>query len=186
VTTTLRTFAATAAAALLLTLTACATSDPAPSEATTASPSAEAGSDSGTDAGSCAGVEIVVELAELDLAESPAGTTCVETDGPIAASDALTEAGITTEGTEEYGDQVVCRVNGVPAEDFTLTAEDGSDYVETCASMPAAFAYWSLWTQPEGGEWGYAQEGLATLELAPGDSLALLFSVNGEPAAPTA
>ena len=174
-TTTLRTFAATAAAALLLTLTACAASEPAPTATAPASDSA-----------ACAGVEIVVETAELDLPDSPAGTTCVETDAPIAASDALAEAGITTEGTEEYGDQVVCRVNGVPAEDFALTAEDGSDYFETCTSMPAAFAYWSLWTQTEGGEWGYAQEGLATLELQPGERLALLFTVNDEPAAPSA
>ncbi|GAA1838663.1 hypothetical protein [Agromyces salentinus] len=181
-TTTLRTFAATAAAALLLTLTACTSSDPAPTEQASASPSAEAEADSGP----CAGVEVVVELPDLDLPESPAGATCVEADGPIAATDALAEAGLTTEGTEEYGDQVVCRVNGVPAEDFALTAEDGSEYFETCASMPAAFAYWSLWTQPAGGEWGYAEEGLATLELEPGERLALLFTVNGEPAAPTA
>ena len=52
-------------------------------------------------------------------------------------------------------------------------------------SMPAAFAYWSLWVQPEGGEWGYAQEGLSTLQLQPGESLELLFTLNGEPAAPT-
>ncbi|MGI9824315.1 hypothetical protein [Agromyces sp. Marseille-Q5079] len=181
-TTTLRTFAATAAAALLLTLTACAASAPAPTEATSASPTAEAG----TDSGACAGVEVVVELAELDLPDSPAGTTCVETDAPIAASEALAEAGITTEGTTEYGDQVVCRVNGVPAEDFALTADDGSDYFETCESMPAAFAYWGLWTKPVDGEWGYAQEGLSTLQLQPGEGLALLFTVNDEPAAPSA
>jgi hypothetical protein len=188
VTTTLRTFAATAAAALLLTLTACAASDPAPTDATTASPSAEAEAGTGSEAGdaACAGVAVVVELPELDLPDSPAGTTCVETDAPILASEALAEAGITTEGTEEYGDQVVCRVNGVPAEDFALTAEDGSDYFETCASMPAAFAYWSLWVQPAAGEWGYAEEGLATLELQPGERVGLLFTVNGEPAAPSA
>ena len=97
----------------------------------------------------------------------------------------VSAAVITTEGTEEYGDQVVCRVNNVPAVDLALTAEDGSDYFEECASMPAAFAYWSLWVQPEGGEWEYAQEGLSTLQLEPGEGIALLFSLNGEPAAPT-
>ncbi len=101
------------------------------------------------------------------------------------ASDALAAAGVTTEGTDQYGDQVVCRVNNVPAEDLALTAEDGSDYFEECASMPAAFAYWSLWVKPVEGEWAYAEEGLATLQLEPGESLALLFTLNGEPATPS-
>ena len=70
----------------------------------------------------------------------------------------------------------------MPAEDFALTAGDGSDYFETCQAMPAAFAYWSLWVKPQGGEWEYAQEGLPTLQVGPGQSIALLFSLNGEPA----
>lgn len=184
-TTTSRALSATAALLLTLALAACTTPDGGTSEEPAASASASASADAGA-TGDCAGVEVVVEVAELDLPESPAGSTCVEADGPILASDALAEAGLTTEGTEEYGDQVVCRVNGVPAEDFALPAEDGSDYFETCASMPAAFAYWSLWTKTGDGEWGYAQEGLATLEVAPGDAVALLFTVNGEPAAPRA
>ena len=80
---------------------------------------------------------------------------------------------------------MVCRVDGLPAEDVALTAEDGSDYFESCESMPAAFAYWSLWVQPAGGEWDYATEGLSTLQLQPGEGMALLFTLNGEPAAPT-
>jgi hypothetical protein len=178
VTTTLRTIAASAAAALLLTLTACAGAAP------TAPTSSTAPSDS-ADASACAGVSVVVELPELELDESPAGSTCIDTDEPIAAGDALAEAGIETEGTVEYGDQVICRVNGFPAEDYALTAEDGTEYFESCESMPAAFAYWSMWVQPEGGEWAYAQEGLETLELQPGESFALLFTLNDEPAAPT-
>ena len=79
---------------------------------------------------------------------------------------------------------MVCRVNGVPAEDTPLTAEDGSEYFETCQSMAPGFAYWALWVKPEGGDWDYAQEGLSTLQLEPGEGLALLFSLNGEPAAP--
>ncbi|MEJ1154935.1 MULTISPECIES: hypothetical protein [Microbacterium] len=175
---TLRAFAASAAAALLISLAACSSAD------TTATPEASATTEAGS--GECAGVTIVVELPEIDVADSDAGTTCIETDEAIAASEAVAEAGLTTEGTAEYGDQVVCRVNGFPAADYALTAEDGSDYFETCESMPAAFAYWSMWVQPADGEWGYAQEGLGTLQLQPGESLALLFTLNGEPAAPSA
>ena len=171
-TTTLRTLAAASAAALLLTLAACSQTP------TATEPSASAGD--------CAGVTIVVDASVLELDDDPSQQTCVETDTAIAASDALDEADVTTEGTVEYDDQVVCRVNGVPAEDFALPAEDGSDYFETCEAMPAAFAYWGLWVQPEGGEWEYAQEGLSTLQLEPGESLALVFTLNGEPATPTA
>ncbi|SFR69066.1 hypothetical protein SAMN05428970_0594 [Agromyces sp. CF514] len=181
---TSRALGASAALLLALALAACAPSGGGATDEPVASASASADA-SGSD-GECAGVEVVVELpADLDVSDSPAGTTCVEADEPILASDAVAEAGLTTEGTDEYGDQVVCRVNGVPAEDFALPAEDGSDYFETCASMPAAFAYWSLWTKAAGGEWGYAEEGLSTLEVSPGESIALLFTVNGEPAAPS-
>lgn len=177
VTSPLRTLAVASAAALLLSLSACATTPDEPgatSPGASQAPSAE-----------CAGVTVVVDASVLDLDDDPSQVTCIETDGPIAASAALEEADVTTEGTVEYGDQVVCRVDGVPAEDEALTAEDGSDYFETCQAMPAAFAYWSLWVQPEGGVWEYAQEGLSTLQLQPGQSLALLFSLDGEPAAPT-
>lgn len=174
-----RSFAAAAAAVLLLALASCAPT-PAPSPSATA-----AGATSEIKTGICedaTGVTIVVDGSALE--GSTVEEFCVTTDEPIGAADALDIAAVETEGTEEYGDQVVCRVNGVPAEEMALTAEDGSDYFETCASMPAAFAYWSLWVQPAGGEWAYAEEGLSTLQLSPGDSLALLFTLNGEPAAP--
>lgn len=173
---TRRALAAASAAALLLALAACSTttgSEPTPTD--TAAPAA----------GECAGVTIVVDASVLELDDDPSQQSCIESEGPIAASDALAQAGVTTEGTAEYGDQVVCRVDGVPAEDFALPADDGSDYFEACEGMPAAFAYWSLWVQAEGGDWEYAQEGLSTLQLQPGESVALLFSLDGEPAAPT-
>lgn len=125
---------------------------------------------------------LVVDASALDDAASSAW--CVIADEEIAVADALATTGITTEGTDEYGDQVVCRVDGLPAADEALPNPDGSDYFETCASMPAAFAYWSVWVKPAGGEWDYAQEGLSTLTAAPGDSVELLFTLNGEPAAP--
>ena len=171
---------AAASTVLLLTLAACSSSAPEPTP-------------SETDAlavvvvdGACAtddtGVTVAVDASALP--EGEAEEWCVSTGDTIAAADALTFADVQTEGTDEYGDQVVCRVNGLPAEDVAIPAEDGSDYFETCESMPAAFAYWSLWLKPAGGEWGYAEEGLSTLQLEPGDAVELLFTLNGEPAAP--
>ena len=179
-TSTLRSAAAIAAsAALLFALAACSgTPDaaPTPSETTTVEilDSACAGDE---------GITVAVDASALEDGDSK--EWCIGSEEALAAADALTLVNVTTEGTDEYGDQVVCRVNGVPAEDLAIPADDGSDYFETCASMPAAFAYWSLWIKPAGGEWGYAEEGLSTLELQPGEALELLFTLNGEPAAPT-
>ena len=165
--------------ALLLTLAACASSPASDMGEPSVSASASGGE-------GCDGVTVVVDASAFEDADEISQSQCIETDEAIAASDALDEAGVTTEGTTEYGDQVVCRVNGLPAEDAALTAEDGSEHFETCESMPAAFAYWGLWVKPADGEWAYAQEGLSTLQLQPGESVALLFTLNGEPAAPTA
>ncbi|KQZ85011.1 hypothetical protein ASD56_01150 [Microbacterium sp. Root166] len=177
-TSTLRSLTAAAAAALLLTLAAC--SSPA---TTTAEPSSSAAAPAAE--GECAGVTIVVDASALEGDDDVSLEECVETDEAVAAADALAEAGVETEGTVEYGDQVVCRVNGAPAADTVLAADDGTEYSETCESMAPAFAYWSLWVKTAESEWDYAQEGLSTLQVEPGDSVALLFTLNGEPAAPT-
>ena len=184
-TVTSRTLALTTMAALALTLAACTTTssptgDPTPSTASS-SPSAPAVSD-----GACAddeGVTLLVDASALDGGERT--EWCVPAEGEIAASEVLSEAGVTTEGTEEYGDDVICRVDGLPAADAPVGSAEDPSYVETCASIGPAFAYWSLWTAPAGGPWGYATEGIATLELTPGDSLGLLFTLDGAPAEPT-
>lgn len=177
--TTKRLLPLAAAAALLLSLTACAgpiAADPAvnpddPMEVVSVS-------------GACAGDEGVTVSVDASALDETPGEWCVFTSETIAATDVLERAGVTTEGTEEYGDQVVCRVDGLPSGDQPLLDPDGSEYVEECAAMPAAFAYWSLWVRPAGGEWDYAQEGLSTLTVEPGEGLALLFTLNGEPATP--
>jgi hypothetical protein len=185
VTSKLRSLAAVAAsAALLLSLAACSSPQPEASPDATPTATGDTTATVTTDV-ACDGDEGVTVVVDASALEGEAQEKCVVTAETIGAADALTIAGVETEGTEEYGDQVVCRVNGVPAEDEALPAQDGSDYFETCEAMPAAFAYWSLWVKPAGSEWGYAQEGLSTLQLEPGDAVELLFTLNGEPAAPT-
>lgn len=186
-TATLRALAAASAAGLLVILAACSgTADTAtsggPQDAETVIPAVAGVCEDG---GDLDGVTVIVDASALGDADEASATWCVPTDEAIIASDALDLARIGVEGTDEYGDQVVCRVDGVPADDLVLTASDGTEYVETCASMPAAFAYWSLWVRPVAGQWAYAEEGLSTLQLEPGESLSLLFTLNGEPAAPS-
>ncbi|WP_043484353.1 hypothetical protein [Arthrobacter sp. SPG23] len=182
--TKIRTAAASslAAAGLLFTLAAC--SSPAATQPTTSAPASPATSSSSAAAGPCAGVKVIVDSGALkqDAADT---SVCVPADAPILASKALEEAKVKTEGTAQYPKELACRVNGVPAADFDITHKGGT-YREDCSKMPAAFAYWALWVKPASGDWAYAQEGLATLKVSPGESLELLFTVDGEPAAPAA
>lgn len=169
-----------AAAALTLSLAACA---PAATDVPSATADPTSTTAPATD-GDCAGVTVIVDTGDLEVADDPSSTTCVDTDGAITGAEAVTAAGLTTVGTKTYPDDVVCRVNGVPAEDTELPSADGGTYFESCADMPAATAYWSLWLKTAGAEWEYAPASLPGLSLNPGDSVELLFTLNGSPESP--
>ena len=132
----------------------------------------------------CSGVHVAVNYGMLS---SENVRECVEFEEvEAAASDVLAVAGLSVEGTAEYGDQIVCRVNGLPSatEDLDVPGED--PYVETCASMPPAFAYWALWVKNSPEEaWSYATEGVGTLVLKPGMSVGLAFSTGGDTPTPS-
>ena len=182
--TKIRTAAASslAVAGLLFTLAAC--SSPAATQPTTSAPASTATASSSSASGPCDGVKVIVDSGALDQAAADT-SVCVAVDAATPASKVLDEAKVKTEGTTQYPNELVCRVNGVPAADFDITHKGGT-YREECKGMPAAFAYWALWVKPASGDWAYAQEGLATLKVSPGESLELLFTVDGEPAAPAA
>ncbi|TLM81306.1 hypothetical protein FDW83_16835 [Pseudarthrobacter sp. NamE2] len=182
--TKIRTAAASslAAAGLLFSLAACST--PAATPPATSAPASSPAAESGAASGPCDGVQVIVDSGALEQ-EAADTSVCVPVDGPTLASEVLDEAKVKTEGTTQYPTELVCRVNGVPAADFDITHKGGT-HREECSGMPAAFAYWALWVKPAAGTWEYAQEGLATLQVSPGQSLELLFTVDGEPATPTA
>lgn len=163
----------------ILALAACGTTAPeAPAESTETKAAAPVvdGACSGDE-----GVTLVVDSSALEGGERT--ESCVTADVEVAA-DVLEAAGLEIEGTEEYPEDIVCRVDGLPSADAPLGSTEDPEYVEECTSMPAAFGYWSIWVQPAGGEWGYAMEGLATQKVAKGEGLALLFTLDGAPAAP--
>lgn len=121
-------------------------------------------------------VNLYVDFGSLDSGSKI--EKCIEAFEETPASDILKAAKLETQGTEKYGDLVVCRVNGLP---------DSSR--ESCKDMPAEDAYWALIIK-EGepfplpfntaGEWGWAEVGVAELKLHPGDSLGLVFVENGD------
>ena len=132
---------------------------------------------------SCSGVTVVVNFGILS--EDSLKQCVVVGGGPAVAHEILSVAGVTTEGTITYGDQVVCRVNGLPSESEAFTVEGEQPHTETCADMAPAFAYWALWVkQSAEADWAYAEEGVGTLELVAGDTIGLAFSTGGETPVP--
>ena len=133
--------------------------------------------------GSCAGVKVEINFS----GQSDNLSRCVNiAEGGAIAKDVLASAGITIEGTKAYGDQVICRVNQIPSETEPLRVEGEEPYVEACDDMPAAFAYWGLWVRSsDQAEWEYAMEGISSLQLTPGQSIGLAFSLAGEAPTPT-
>lgn len=128
-------------------------------------------------------VTVVVDygiLSEEDVSK------CIEVpEAGLNAKEILLGGAITTEGTLTYGDQIVCRVNNLPAPDQAFEVDGQEPHTETCADMPPAFAYWALWVkEDDSSEWAYAEEGIGTLLLKPGQSIGLAFSTNGETPTP--
>ena len=121
-------------------------------------------------------VEIYVDFGPLKNGEKI--KECIAIDGKANALDLLDSAGFTTEGTVEYGDAVLCRLNNLP--DATA---------ETCESMPPAESYWAVLVKehqvvpmPLGisGAWGWAQTGINEVYLEPGDAIGLVFADQGD------
>jgi hypothetical protein len=156
-----RTVPVLAAAALALALAGCA----APVAEPTSTPIPEATAD-----GSCEQVSVVVDFGPLD---EPSVAGCAAA-GP--ALDVLDEAGVVTEGTADYGNAVVCRVNDLPSPDEPVEIEGEEPFTESCDTLNSV-AYWALWVKntPD-GQWEYAQEGVNTLELTDGQSVGLVYT----------
>jgi hypothetical protein len=112
------------------------------------------------------------------LSSNPPIESCIPTAPEANGLELLYAAKLSIEGTQKYGNSVVCRVNGLP-----------NATVETCESMPPEKAYWAVYTREyeafpipfnTEGEWGWAQTGIDEVLLNPGDSLGLVFIENGE------
>jgi len=89
----------------------------------------------------------------------------------VKALDLLKNNGFTVQGTDKYGDAVLCRLNGLP-----------KPKEESCKEMPPAEAYWAVLVKKDQilfENYAWAQVGINELVLSPGDSLALVFAKDG-------
>jgi hypothetical protein len=120
-------------------------------------------------------VTVIVDFQSL---KSEKTQTCIAAGSAIEAMTAFNLAGYSIAGTDKYGLQIVCRVNGLPDAVHPIVSKDQKTYVEKCADMPADFAYWALLIRTPEKDWTYADKGIADLKVNPGEQVALVFSVD--------
>jgi hypothetical protein len=174
-----RVSALTLAAAALVALAGCADGG---APAATDSPAATSAPAAPASAADCDGVFVTVQYGVLGGNRADA---CVAASAPLTAAAALRAAHFRTEGTAQYGDLVVCRVNGAPAASSPFTVPGQKPYTEKCQGMPPAFAYWAMWVRPSAdGQWGYAESGVGTQQLKPGQTLGLKFTTGTDTTPP--
>ena len=118
-------------------------------------------------------VNIYVDFGSLD--HNKKISECVPAESKIKALNVLKRGKIDVNGTQRYGLQVVCRVNGLP---------DGRQ--EKGLKMPPESAYWAVLVKKSTSvldpmpKWGWADKGVSSLYLNPGESIGLVFSKNGK------
>ena len=115
-------------------------------------------------------------------------TECVQIDTKTTALDVVRSAGLVLDGTDKYGSQIVCRINSLPSAVLPIGIKGHETYVERCTDMPAEFAYWAVLIKRASKpfespldlsvNWGWAQTGIADIELNPGDSIGFVFADN--------
>jgi hypothetical protein len=114
-------------------------------------------------------VNLYVDFGSLD-AETKI-EKCIQVSAETNALELLKTSGYTTEGTQKYGDGVLCRLNGLPDKSM-----------ETCEVMPPAEAYWAIIIKEKQvlpfprKEWGWGQLAIDQQYLNPGDSIGLVWT----------
>ena len=133
-------------------------------------------------------VNVLIDYGSLDSSNTDF-EKCLPVTGEITALELMQNANFKLEGTNKYGNNVVCRLNNLPKPNQAIGVKGHEDYIEECKEMPAAFAYWAVLEKrwqiiPNpfdlNGKWAWAQVGVAELAMKPGDGLAFVFVTNGD------
>lgn len=134
----------------------------------------------------CAGVSVVVDFAALGAPGlRGCATTPPEPGTGLTGLDALRAADVAVEGTAQWGDAFVCRVEGRPGPTEDVVVDGARTVRAACVRTPPQDASWSVWTATEGEGWQYASVGVTDLALTGTDALGLVFSTgDGAPQPP--
>ena len=68
----------------------------------------------------------------------------------------------------------------MPSATEPIGIPDHEDYIEPCSDMPPEFAWWAVLVKKHHGNFEWAETGIAEVKLNPGESIALVFSPNGD------
>lgn len=104
-------------------------------------------------------VTVVIDYKDLG---SETQVLCAQGAGGKSAFEVLAAAGVELQGTADYGNAVICRVNGLPDEQ-----------TETCETFSAT-AYWALSISAE-EKWLLAENGVQDQVVAGGTFLGLSY-----------
>ena len=123
------------------------------------------------------GVTVVVDFTELG------GDIVVRcAPGPVkpgySGLDALQGAGFGVSGTQRWGLAFVCRIQGRPSADESLSTDGNPDYHERCVDTPPSSAYWGYWYARNGGAWSYSNAGPKNRDAIKGGFEGWSFSLN--------
>lgn len=118
----------------------------------------------------------------------PTTEECIPWVDEVKATDFLKNNKFTIEGTRKYGEGILCRLNGLPSAKKPIGIPGHESYIEKCKTMPEEFAYWAVLEKRKqaipnpldlNGKYQWSSVAINQLTLKPGDSLALVFSDNG-------
>ena len=133
-------------------------------------------------------VNVLIDYGSLDSSNADF-EKCLPVTGEITALELMQNANFKLEGTNKYGNNVVCRLNNLPKPNQAIGVKGHENYIEECNEMPASFAYWAVLEKrwqiiPNpfdlNGKWAWAQVGVAELAMKQGDGLAFVFVTNGD------
>lgn len=128
--------------------------------------------------GECAGIRVVVDFATLDEASID---QCVDAEESMTALAALTAAGVSITGSDEAGDNWICRVDGRPAADEPLSTETQGPFNEDCSAYGSGWAFWAMFLNAGDG-WSTANEGVATQPVNPGEAVGIVWQLTDDAA----
>lgn len=124
--------------------------------------------------GVCAGVRVVVDFASLDETTID---KCVETDESLTALEAFKDAGLTVTGSDEAGENWICRIDDRPGANEQLSTDTQGPYTEDCAAYGPGWAFWALYVDTGSG-WTAANEGVATQQVKPGQAVGAVWQLS--------
>lgn len=126
-------------------------------------------------------VNVYVDYGVLN--QGATSENCIPVEDSTNAMSAFNFDALAILGTEKYGLDIVCRVNSFPNGVDAIPVKGRKGYVEKCKDMPADFAYWAVLVKrgtSSLAQWGWADKGAQELILKAGDSVALVFTTNGD------